>query len=375
MSGTGPSGPAGLGAGPTGMGGAAGAAGGPTGMGGAAGPAGMRNWGARLHEVGLRGEPGIVLENELLRVTVLTRGAHVVEFNHKPRDLDHVWLAPGGIRPAAERAAPDDVAAFIDTYPGGWQEVLPNGGAPARYRGAALAQHGEVAGLPWHCDVVEDEPSQVAVHLTVRTRRTPLRIGKVLRLRAGSARLEFTETLVNEAPVEVDAMWGQHLAFGRPFLLPGSRITLPDGVRVLPHDEAIAPPLRSVAPGGPYPWPVVPAPDGRRTDLSVVPPPGSPSEIVYLTGFTEGWYELRRPDGGGGVRVDWDAAVLPYLWLWHELGGTTDWPWWGRAYVVGIEPFSSHPTNGLPEAVRNGSALTLPPHGTKNLDWSIGVVP
>jgi hypothetical protein len=333
-----------------------------------------RNWGARLHEISLRGVPGVVLENELLRITVLTFGAHIVEFNHKPTDLDYVWLTPGGVRGTDAVTAPDDVGAFFDTYPGGWQEVLPNGGAPDRYRGAPLAQHGEVVGLPWRYEVVEDDPGQVAIRFAVRTRRMPFLVTKVLRLRAGSARLEVEQALTNEAPVEMHAMWGQHLAFGAPFLRPGSRITLPDGVRVIPHPDAIVPPRRAVAPGGPYPWPAVPTPEGDTTDLSVVPPPGSPSDVVYLTGFRDGWYELRRPDGGAGVRVSWDADVLPYLWIWHEFGATVDYPWWGRAYVIGIEPFSSYPTNGLPEAVRNGSALTLGPHAARSLNWSIEVL-
>jgi hypothetical protein len=327
--------------------------------------AAQRNWGARLHEVTLRGVPAVVLENELLRVTVLLHGGHVVEFNHKPRDLDLVWLTPGGVRAAG------DPAEYFDTYPGGWQEVVPNGGAPARYRGAALGQHGEAAGLPWECEVVEDDPARVAVRLTVRTIRTPFRLAKVLALDSGSARLTVTEELANLSPVEVHAMWGQHLAYGQPFLRPGCRITLPDGVRVLPHPEAVNPPRRAVAAGGPYPWPRVPAPDGTPTDLSVIPAPGAPSDVVYLTGFTEGWYELRRPDGGPGVRVCWDAAVLPYLWLWHEFGDTTGYPWWGQAYVVGLEPFAGYPTNGLPEAVANGSALTFGPYARKELSWSI----
>jgi hypothetical protein len=335
--------------------------------------AAQRNWGARLHEVTLRGVPAVVLENELLRVTVLLHGGHVVEFNHKPQDLDLVWLAPGGVRPPNPGGAADDAALYFDTYPGGWQEVVPNGGAPARYRGAALAQHGEAAGLPWACEVVEDDPARVAVRLTVRTTRTPFRLAKVLTLESGAARLAVTEELANEAPVEAHAMWGQHLAYGPPFLRPGCRITLPGGVRVLPHPEAVNPPRRAVAAGGPYSWPLVPAPDGTMTDLSVIPGPGAPSDVVYLTGFTEGWYKLRRPDGGPAVRVCWDAAVLPYLWLWHEFGDTTDYPWWGRAYVAGLEPFSSYPTNGLPEAVGNGSALTLGPYGRKELSWSIEV--
>ena len=322
-----------------------------------------RNWGAR---VGF-GAPSVVLENEVLRVTVLLDGGHVVEFNHKPRDLDHVWLAPDAFPPPG----PD----FLDSYPGGWQEVLPNGGAPSRHRGAVLGQHAEVANLRWDAEVVEDDPTGVAVRLSVVTRRFPLRLTKVLRLRAGEARLSVEEDLTNAAPVPVEVMWGQHLAYGAPFLRPGARIVLPDGVRVTPHAGAINPPHRAMRAGGPYDWPLVPAPDGGTTDLSVVPAPGSPSDIAYLSGFGDnGWYELRSGDDGAGVQVAWDATVLPYLWLWHELGATADWPWWGRAYVVGLEPFAGYPTDGLAAAVANGSALTLEPHGARHLAWSIGVV-
>jgi hypothetical protein len=323
-----------------------------------------RNWGARVHYGAWHGLPAVILENRRLRVTVLTTGAQVVEFNDKRRDLDLVWLAPGANRPGGD---------WFDTYPGGWQEVLPNGGAPAWFRGAELAQHDEVAGLAWDCQLVTDSEDEVAVRFQVDTVRLPFQVDKVLRLTADEPRLYVEEELTNRAPVPLPAMWGQHLAFGAPFLRPGCRIRLPDGVRVLPHPEPINPPHRTVADGGPYPWPVVPTPEGGRTDLSEIPAPGAPSDVVYLTGFPDGWYELSDP-AGAGVRVEWDATVLPFLWLWHELGATVDYPWWGRAYVVGVEPFSSYPTNGLPEAVANGTALVLGGLDKRKLVWSIGVI-
>ncbi len=324
-----------------------------------------RNWGARWQDSAWHGEPAVVLENEALRVTVLLDGGHVVECDAKRRDLDLVWLSPNGRRRGG---------GWFDAYPGGWQVMLPNAGAPSAYRGAEFGQHDEVAVLPWERSVVADGVDEVAVRFRVRTVRTPLRLARVLRLRRGCARLSVTEELTNESAVEVPVMWGQHLAFGAPFLRPGHRVTLPHGVRVIPHPSAIVPPRRAVAPGGPYPWPVVPTPSGGTVDLSVVPEPGAPSDIAYLTGFPEGWYEIRDPADGYGVRVTWDATVLPYLWLWHELGDTTGYPWWGRAYVVGVEPCSSYPTNGLAEAVANGTALRLSPQGTRALEWSIGVV-
>ncbi|GAA4622588.1 hypothetical protein GCM10023196_015390 [Actinoallomurus vinaceus] len=318
-----------------------------------------RNWGCRVHEITLAGLRAIVLENELLRVTVLAdKGGDVVEFCHKPRDLDFAWLAPAGLRDPRDVAggAADDAALFHDQYEGGWQEVFPNGGAPSTYRGAALAQHGEVAGLPWDAVIVEDDPGEVAVRLTVRTRRLPFRLAKTFRLISGEPTLMIEEELHNESGVDLDAMWGHHIVFGAPFLRPGARIRMPEGVRVIPHETAINPPERRV--GEPGPWP---APDGT-TDLSVVPEPGAPSDIVYLTGFTDGWYEV-----ADALRVEWDATVLPYVWMWQELGAWRDYPWWGRAYVVGLEPFSSFPTNGLAEAARNGSALRVPAGAARSL--------
>jgi hypothetical protein len=38
-----------------------------------------------------------------------------------------------------------------------------------------------------------------------------------------------------------------------------------------------------------------------------------------------------------------DRSVFSFVWLWQELGYTRDYPWFGRAYVLGMEPQSSLP--------------------------------
>lgn len=337
----------------------------------------VRNWGARVQQITLAGLPAIVLENELLRVTVLTgKGADITEFCYKPRDMDFTWLAPRAMPSPADMlgSAHDDAAVFFDSYAGGWQEILPNGGAPCRYRGAALAQHDEVAKLPWDAEIITDEAAEVAVTFTVRASRVPLRLRKTFRLRAGRAALFIEEDLVNESPVRADAMWGHHVVFGAPFLRPGCLIRLPGGISVIPHAEAINPPERRVAPGGPWAWPEVPAPGGGTVDLSVAPEPGTASDMVYLTGFgDDAWYEITGPAEDLGLRVRWDGAILPYLWLWQECGAWTDYPWWGMTYVTGLEPFSSYPTNGLADAVANGTALSLDAHAHRTLWLETGV--
>ena len=330
----------------------------------------QRNWGARIREYMFHGMQMIVLENEVLRVGVLAgKGADIVELNYKPRDLDLAWLAPGGVRNPADSGSVyrDPLATFVETYPGGWQEIFPNGGAPSTNNGAQLGQHDEVFALPWGVTVVEDTAQSVAVRFTTRTHKVPCRIDKTMRVTAGSPRLSFEERLENTGAVPVRAMWGHHITFGPPFLRPGCRIRLPDGVTVTPHGEAIAPGGSRVANQEPFAWPHARGEGGEEVDLSVVPDRGTPSDIVYLSGFDDGRgrYEIADPDSGIGSRMEWDAQEMPYLWYWQEFGATTGYPWYGQNYNIGLEPFSSYPTNGLAEAVRNGTALTLEPDGPR----------
>lgn len=339
-----------------------------------------RNHGARICEVEVDGMALVTLEHDLLRVGVLAgKGADVIELLYKPLDLDFCWASEAPLGNPANRpaGAADAVGTYLDFYPGGWQEVLPSGGPPSAHAGAAFGQHGEVHLAPWDWEIVTDTPHEVAVRFRVRLRRMPLLLERTLSLRAGEPVLRIEQRLVNESDIELRAMWGQHVVFGPPFLRPGMRIRVPDGARVLPHGEPVGPTGRRVAEDGPFAWPHAAAPGGGTVDLSVVPERGAPSEMLYLTDLSEGWYEIgpAAGDHGPAFRLRWDAEVLPYLWLWQELGASRDWPWYGRPYVIGLEPFSSHPTDGLAAAVENGTALRLAPREERALSWSAEILP
>lgn len=330
----------------------------------------QRNWGCRIHDTQLAGIRTIVLENETIRISFLAgKGTDLVEFNYKPRDLDFAWLAPGSIRnPASMHStSPDPLATFLDSYPGGWQEVFPNAGAPSIHAGAHYGQHGEVFALPWDVEIIDDAEQSVAVRFSVRGQKIPGRITKTIRLTGSEPLLEIHETLINESPVSIDAMWGHHITFGKPFLKPGHRITLPDSVIAQPHDVDVGPSGRRVASDDAFAWPLGTGADDTPVDFSVIPDPGTPSELFYISGFPGGigWYEIVDPSPNLGMRVEWDAGTMPYLWYWQEFGATTGYPWYGRTYNVGLEPSSSYPTNGLPDAVANGSALMLGPGETR----------
>jgi hypothetical protein len=270
----------------------------------------------------------VILENELLRVTVLAdQGSDIFELIYKPRDLDLLWHSPQGVRrragfvPTAHNTQP-----FLDYYEGGWQELFPHGSAPTRYAGAELGMHGEVWGLPWDYQITQDNPGQVAARFSVRTARMPLYIEKTLSLKANEPVLRLKETVINEGKRPLEFMWGHHPAFGPPFLDSTTVLDAP-ARKIQIGDELLR-------------WPV----DRSGTDHSRLVPVPSETEIMkYLHELRQGWVALTNTTMQLGVGLVFDPEIFSCIWLWHEFGYTKDYPWWGRAYVFGLEPQSSMP--------------------------------
>lgn len=303
------------------------------------------------------------MDNRWLSIWLLpTKGGDIVQFSYKPVDVDITWGTVWGLKP------PRPGRGFVDQYEGGWQEIFPNGGTPSTYAGASLAQHEEAALLGWDWEILQNDRDCVAVRLAVDLMKTPFRLERTLTLTDERPTLQVSETATNLSRFVQRAMWGQHLAFGPPFLEPGCRIET--GARtVVVVDEPTAPRLFRV---GQYAWPYVETVDGGRHDLRRVPSLAGARDIVYLTDFDRGRYDLTNPTLGIRVAARWNARVLPYCWYWQEYRAD-GYPWYGRHYNIGLEPFAGYPTHGLGEAVQNGSALTFAPGEAIALDWSVTV--
>ena len=321
-----------------------------------------RNYGCRVSDAwSYRGLKTAVLENELLRVVVLVdKGADIYQLVHKPTDVDFMWRSPWGVRDPSKfmSTTGDAVGVWMDAYEGGWQTVLPGGGYPSNYRGADLGLHAEVNTMPWDCAVVEDSPDRVSIRFWVRTYRTPFFFEKTLSLESGSAVLSIDEALTNEGEEAVDCVWGEHIAIGPPFLSGDCVIDLPGG-RLLSHETDWDPSNR-LKPGSDGPWPWSDTKDGGRVDLSRVPARGDRRimDMSYVTEMPEGWYAITNRRMGVGFGVRFPQEVFRYLWYWQSFGGL-GYPWWGRTYNVGLEPFTSYDNQGVERAIENGTALTV----------------
>jgi hypothetical protein len=158
-------------------------------------------------------------------------------------------------------------------------------------------------------------------------------------------------------------MWGQHIAFGRPFLDDGAIIDAP--VRWLlvgspmPNYEP-----RLYRPDANFDWPNATSPDGAPVDASRIPAFGETKaqEMAYLAELTGDWYAITNQKRGLGFGLHFDRSLYRYIWYWQQLGNIGQgYPWWSRLHTVALEPWTSYPTEGLAKAVENGTAILLQP--------------
>lgn len=308
-----------------------------------------------------RGMNVVWMENDYLRIGILAgRGGDIFEFRYKPKDVDFLLrLTKGILNPNVDFSQMRDTPnQFEDYYYGGWQEILPN--SPGfKYRGASLGQHGEVSLTPWKHAILENTPEKVSVKLWARPLRMPILIEKTLTLEAGKATLFIDEKLTNESRTHLDIAWGQHIAFGLPFLQEGAKITT-NARRFFA--EPLMPPQRRFQPGIELDFPKALNINGLEDDASLIPPePATPySDLAYLSGFDDkAFYALKNETKDVGFALRWDARIFGHVWYWTERYATRDAPWWGNTYAIALEPWTMCWRPDPEQAIADGEWLRL----------------
>ena len=320
----------------------------------------VRNSGCRWGKFFWKGLNILILENDILRIEILVdKGTDIVEFLYKPLDIDFMWRSPMPFyeSPGMIPTSPGKIGNFLDYYPGGWQEVLPNGGLPCEYKGANLGLHGEISLLPWNYELLEDSPEKISVKFKVKTFRTPFSVEKIMSLKKGEPELLIEETVTNMAGEEMDFIWGHHPAFGKPFISSDCVIKIKKAkVNICQGDGKSFTNLKHQE----GEWPLVDGVEGKKVDISKCPSENDRvSEVMFLSDLSEGCYEIINEKLQVGFKLEFPLSVFKYLWFWRVAKGSFNYPWYGRTYNIALEPFSSLPN--LTKAVKTGDQLKLGP--------------
>ena len=249
--------------------------------------------------------------------------------------------------------------------------MLPNGGPACEAHGAPFGHFAETVDVPWEYSILEDRADCVSIGLSIRTCRMPFLLQKKLELRSGIPALFIEERLMNESQETLWFMWGHHPVVGPPFLDETCRLDAPSSkVEVLHAEGGPDHRMRLHQRGD---WPVIQDRDGQPLDLRTIPPRTIRTlDNFYLSEFEDGWIAVTNTQKKMGFGLAWDARVFRYVWVWEAFGGGIGYPWYGRTYNLGIEPWTSYPCAGLAEAIKRGTAVRL--MGGQSLDaWLTAV--
>jgi galactose mutarotase-like enzyme len=313
----------------------------------------------------------VVLENDLLRVVVLTgSGAHVQQIKHKPSDIDVLWENP------RRDPYPPVFGEPWSGWLGGIDEMIPTGWASA-HQGSRYPDHGEVLTQPWKVDVVDRGPDAVTVRFFCFGFMSPIRVERTMTLRAGESVIHMSHRIVNLGERKYDFLWGLHTSFNGHY---DYRIDIPASKVYEEHYR------QRFFDGGPinsYDWPVIQPGDAGSSSVNKGetknpftgvlsgssaanadapvdmsrPQPG-PDMVLHYAMATDGWLAFTDLDRDIGVAVRFDRNVFPVLGLWilrgrdgHKLAAVV--PWTG--YPVRLEEAASE--NGICATLGPGESL------------------
>jgi Domain of unknown function (DUF4432) len=264
----------------------------------------------------------LVLRSPQLEVVVLPgKGADVYSVVDRATGIDVLFKSPWGWRdPATVPPMGNSQADWLARYPGGWQLLVPNAGPEREYDGVRRGFHGEAALIAWNVDGCTSGTARLSTDLAT----APLHLER--ELVADGPDLQVVTSIRNTSPRSVPVRCVEHAAFGAPFLDARCRLdTNPRRIAAAAGYEEIA-------------------------DFATMPPVGAQRSVFAgLSGFDDAWVSITSPSAGFGIRMVWDTATLPHAWLWEETGGVLGYPWFGRAYVAGVEPANVLPDDGLAE--------------------------
>ena len=305
------------------------------------------------------------LENSALSMTILLdKGADIIEIRHKKTDIDFLWRAPLQLTefPKIIPTSPGVLGNNLDYYEGGWHECLPGGG-PYGEGGAREGIHGEVALLPWEMRVEKDDSAEIEIKISCTLIRYPFRLEKSIRLIEGEMKIRFQERFINLSGESLPYMWGHHPVFGKPFLTGDCR--LDTRATRFENSGTFGSLYSAFEPGESGTWPV-----HKGRDFSVLGHEKS-AEMLYLSGFDEGWYALTNPAMQLGIALRFDCAVFPVIWVWKVFNGLSGWPWYGMTYNIGVEFWSGGPDYNT--CKQSGTLKTIQSNETIETEYTASV--
>ena len=288
-----------------------------------------------------RNREALQIENDALRLTVLTGGGHVAEILHKKTGINPLWIPPwASIEPSEY-----DPARYPQ-YGLNHESKLLSGimghnlcldifGPPSSDElGAGISVHGEASIARY-----EGELGEQQMHLNALLGYSNLRITRTISLDDNGIFVRFREQVENLSSIDRPIAWTQHVTLGPPFLEPGKTQfhISPERSRVF---ESIGFDAGGLIRGADFAWPYAPIQNNAVTDLRCFASDGrSSSFTTHLIdrSIDKASFVAFTPTTHLVFGYEWKREDFPWLGVWEENQSRLDQPCGGHTVACGME--------------------------------------
>jgi len=276
------------------------------------------------------------LENEFLRVQVLSTGGQIAEILDKQSGVNPLWNPPWREKHTGSSIPPwsNPNTAFLN-HVGGHYVCLDLFGEPSSHEvNAGLGTHGEAC-ITHHELITRD-------NMIVASAVLPLSQLKVIRrisLEEGTSLLSVQETIENLVAFDRPIAWTQHVTVGAPFLTPAQTRLFLRAHRSRTHDKDTFP-ESPLIPCCNFEWPIVAACNGTLHDLSIFSESWrSCSFSAHLIDATlhPAAFIAYSPQSRLLFGYRWNAQDFPWISVWEENRSRIAAPWNGDTQAWGLE--------------------------------------
>ena len=282
------------------------------------------------------------LENDYLRLTLLTGGGHIAAVTLKSNGVNPLWdpiwetIEPSAYDPARHGKFGAPPGGPLLAGIAGHNLCFDLFGEPSEAEAAAgLTAHGEASAADWQ---VKSRPGELTAVADLT--RTGMRFERRLSLSPAGQAVVITESAENLGNIDRPVGWTEHVTMGPPFLKNGKTRCHMPATRSKVYEKEFADGKDRFPFGDEFAWPQVPLNEGGTEDLRTYTDRASSAaytchlmdparEQVFFTAHDPGTKTL--------FGYIWRRRDFPWIGIWEENHLRQASPWDGRSLTRGME--------------------------------------
>ncbi len=279
------------------------------------------------------GRPAVVLGNDKIELTILTRGATLANLilHDDPDKLSPYWNTDRALNPHGPPPSP--LAGSIGHF-----LCLDGFGAPSDEEAAAgIPFHGEASKQQFEL-AQETRPNVSTLKMTARLPLAQEQVTRTITLVNGESVVYVNTEVENLLAIDHPISWAEHATTGPPFLEPGQTvIDVPaTKCRVRPQK---ANSTGKLAYGKDFVWPMGPLTKGGSVNLTTVPANEKSLDLaacIIDPTRTYGYITVLRPDKHLIFGYVFRREEFPWLMSWMNYSGDARA---ARGFEFSTQPF------------------------------------